>query len=140
MHLEGVKVLVVDDDADTCHMLKFALKKHGASVETVTSASEALRALAEEKPEVLIADINMPGEDGYSLIKRVRLLPDDRLSSIPAVAVTAMTRAEDTERALSAGFQMHLPKPIDISELVESIARLVSRSSGLENVRQVVPN
>ncbi|HTH37501.1 MAG TPA: response regulator [Pyrinomonadaceae bacterium] len=140
MHLDGVKILVVDDDVDTCHMLKFALRQHGASVETVTCASEALRALAEEHPEVLIADINMPDEDGYSLIRRVRRLPDDRLSAIPAVAVTALSRAEDTERALSAGFQMHLPKPIDISELVDSIRRLSSRSPGLGNIPQIVPN
>ena len=138
MYLDGVKVLVVDDDVDTCHMLKFALRRHGAAVEAVNCASDAMRTIAEERPEVLIADINMPEEDGYSLIRRVRRMQDDRLSAIPAVAVTAMARSEDTERALSAGFQIHLPKPINISELVESIKRLISRPGGNVKIREAL--
>lgn len=126
--LTGVKVLVVDDDMDTCNMLKFALRLHGAEVEAANSAVDALKAIAERPPDVLLADINMPGEDGYSLIKKIRGLPDDHAASIAAVAVTALARPEDSDRAFAEGFQTHLPKPIQIDELLEAIKKVISRS------------
>jgi len=125
--LNGLRIHIVDDDADACTMLKFALTLQGASVETSSSVPQALTAISDRQPDVLLADINMPGEDGYSLIKKIRSLPDGRTSKIPAIAVSAMARSEDTERAIAAGFELHIPKPIEIDDLSHSIAELVAR-------------
>jgi CheY-like chemotaxis protein len=103
--LHEVQIHVVDDDEDACSMLKFALGLQGAKVETSSSAAEAIASIEHRPPDVLLADINMPGEDGYSLIQKVRNLPEGKGLDIPAIALTAMARAEDTERALAAGFQ-----------------------------------
>lgn len=127
--LTGVRIHVVDDDEDACRMLKFALGLQGAEVETSTSAAAAIAAIEERSPDILLADLNMPDEDGYSLIKRIRSLGDSRASVMPAIALTAMARAEDTERVLSAGFQLHVPKPVEIDELSASIARLLERDT-----------
>jgi CheY-like chemotaxis protein len=86
-----------------------------------------MRSLTEWRPDILLTDINMPGEDGYSLIRRVRALKPDEGSDIPAIALTAMARPEDSETALSAGFQIHLAKPVDIDELAEAIASLARK-------------
>lgn len=128
--LHEVQIHVVDDDEDACSMLRFALGLQGAKVETSSSAAEAIASIEHRPPDVLLADINMPGEDGYSLIRKVRNLPDGKGSDIPAIALTAMARTEDTERALAAGFQLHIAKPIEIDELSESIAKLLGRSNG----------
>jgi signal transduction histidine kinase/DNA-binding response OmpR family regulator len=125
--LSGVRIHVVDDDEDACQMLKFALGLQGAEVETSSSAANAIAAIEERCPDILLADLNMPGEDGYSLIKKVRNLNDGKASSMPAIALTAMARTEDTERVLSAGFQLHIPKPVEIDELAASIVRLLGR-------------
>jgi signal transduction histidine kinase/DNA-binding response OmpR family regulator len=122
--LNGVKVLLVDDDSDTCTMLTFALNLLGAETQSSSSVSDAFSSLAKWQPDVLLTDINMPDEDGYSLIRKLRALPPEEGSNIPAIAITAMARPEDTERVISAGFQAHLPKPIDINELSEAIANL----------------
>jgi CheY-like chemotaxis protein len=122
--LEGVRVLIVDDDLDASHMLRFALQSSGAEVRTSSSVSDALRSLEEWLPSAILTDINMPGEDGYSLIRKLRDLSAQDRASIPAIALTAMARPEDGDRALSAGFQMHIPKPVDIEELTKSIANL----------------
>jgi signal transduction histidine kinase/DNA-binding response OmpR family regulator len=131
--LNGVRIHVVDDDADSCNLLKFAFGLRGAVVKTSSSASEAFESITEDPPDILLADINMPGEDGYSLIKRIRDASLHNGTNFPAIALTAMARAEDSERALAAGFHVHVPKPIEIDELTSTIADLLhndSRSNG----------
>jgi len=86
-----------------------------------------MRSLREWRPDILLTDINMPGEDGYSLIRKLRALKPEHGANIPAIALTAMARAEDSESALSAGFQIHLAKPVDIDELAEAIASLTRK-------------
>jgi signal transduction histidine kinase/DNA-binding response OmpR family regulator len=126
--LKGVRVLIVDDDADTCEMLTFALSQWGAEAQASGSVSEAFTSIAEWQPDVLLTDINMPGEDGYALISKLRALNGDDAANIPVIALTAMARPEDTEQALSAGFQLHLSKPVDIQELGEAIVNLTKNS------------
>jgi len=124
--LDEVRVLVVDDEAETRDLLKIMLTSHGAEVITSSSAGEALARLDHSKPDVLVSDIGMPVLDGYAFIKRVRAL-DSANRDVPAIALTAYARAEDRMRALAAGFQMHVPKPVEASELVMVIASLVKR-------------
>jgi signal transduction histidine kinase/DNA-binding response OmpR family regulator len=126
--LHGVRVLVVDDDADTCEMLTFALGLLGAETHCSNSVSDAFIALAEHAPDILLTDINMPDEDGYSFIGKLRSLPPENGSNIPVIAITAMARPEDSERVLSAGFQVHLPKPVDIEELSATILNLLKKA------------
>jgi len=122
--LGGVRVLVVDDDADTCEMLTYVLNHWGAETKSSGSVGEAFSRINDWRPDVLLTDINMPGEDGYKLISRLRSLGSEKGADIPAIALTAMARPEDCEQALSAGFQLHLAKPIDIDRLAEAIANL----------------
>jgi len=124
--LDEVRVLVVDDEAETRDLLKIMLTSHGAEVITSASAGEALARLDNSKPDVLVSDIGMPVLDGYAFIKSVRAL-DSSQRDIPAIALTAYARAEDRMRALAAGFQMHVPKPVEASELVMVIASLTKR-------------
>ena len=128
IELDGVRVLIVDDDVDTCEMLTFALNILGAEAQASNSVSEAFASIAEWQPDVLLTDINMPGEDGYSLINKLRALTPEKGAEIPAIALTAMARPEDSEQALSAGFQLHMAKPVDIEELVEAIATLTRKT------------
>ena len=125
--LEGLKVLVVDDEPDTRNLLKAILEQCGAEVSTAESAREALELLPEVKPDVLVSDIGMPNEDGYELIQKVRALPTEKGGRIPAVALTAYARAEDRLRVLRSGYQMHVSKPVEVPELVTIIANLVGR-------------
>jgi CheY-like chemotaxis protein len=118
--LTAVRVLVVEDDEDTRELVRATLEHAGAQVETVASASEARREMAEESPDVLVSDIRMPEEDGYSLIQSLRTAG----VTTPAIALTANARREDAEEARSAGFQIHLAKPIDAARLVEAVAAL----------------
>jgi CheY-like chemotaxis protein len=127
--LDGLRILVVDDDVDTCEMLKFALHLNGADVISSSSVDEAFVSIESWKPDVLLTDINMPEKDGYSLIERLRSSGPDGVATIPVIALTAMARSEDSERALSAGFQLHLPKPVDIDALGDAIAKLVNKGS-----------
>ncbi|HKE03753.1 MAG TPA: PAS domain S-box protein, partial [Blastocatellia bacterium] len=122
--LEGVRVLVVEDNPDTLEMLKFIFDERGAEVITAASVNEALEALERLRPDALVSDIAMPDRDGYDLIREVRSRGPERGGLIPAVAVTAYTRAEDRVRALAAGFQMHVAKPIDPDELIAVVASL----------------
>jgi PAS domain S-box-containing protein len=126
--LQGLKILVVDDEADTRELIREVLKECGSEVITSRSAEEALAALEEHKPDILISDLGMPDEDGYSLISKIRALPDERGGQIPAAALTAYARAEDRMRVLRSGFQFHLPKPIDSAELVTVVASLAGRA------------
>jgi signal transduction histidine kinase/ActR/RegA family two-component response regulator len=124
--LTGVRVLVVDDEADARELLMTVLEQFGAKPRVAGSVAEAVRALGEVWPDVIVSDIGMPGEDGYVLIRKVRALEAEKgLPSTPAVALTAYARSEDKRRTLSAGFRMHVPKPVEPMELVEAIARAV---------------
>jgi PAS domain S-box-containing protein len=126
--LDGLKVLVVDDEPDTRELLKVGLGQCGAEVTAVGSAAEALKAMTIEVPDLLISDIGMPDEDGYGLIRRVRQMPAENGGKVPAIALTAYARAEDRMQALRAGYQMHVPKPVELAELVAVAASLIQRS------------
>jgi CheY-like chemotaxis protein len=125
--LSGVNVLLVDDDSDTLSLMATALKRRQANVTAVSSAGEAIQAIRENRPDVLVSDIAMPGEDGYGLIEKVRSLENGDAQEIPAVAITAYAKDEDRERALSSGFQIFLAKPIELTELVSVVARAARR-------------
>jgi signal transduction histidine kinase len=126
-NLDGIKVLVVDDDPDARDVIARILRDSRASVITAPSASEALETLRKSKPDLLISDIGMPGEDGYDLIRKVRALTTDACARVPAVALTAFARSEDRQRALLAGYQLHVAKPVEPSELLTVCASLVGR-------------
>jgi signal transduction histidine kinase len=127
--LEGLRVLVVDDEPDTRQVISAVITKSGAEVKTCASVTEALETLKRWKPDILMSDIGMPDEDGYSLIQKVRSLSVESGGLIPAAALTAYAREEDRERALAAGFQMHVAKPIGSRELIATIAGLAGRTS-----------
>lgn len=127
--LIGLRVLLVEDDSDLRESLTILLEIYGASVTAVGSARDALQALEQNTPDVLLSDLSMPGEDGYALIGKVRALPADRGGRVPAAAVTARTSAEDRRRVLAAGFQVHVPKPVHAMELATVVARLASLSA-----------
>jgi len=127
--LTGLQILVVDDDTDTREFLVTALTEYGANVTAAASANEALKALERLKPDVLVSDIGMPAEDGYVLIRRVRNLESKQPRDIPAVALTAYARESDLAKAVDAGFQMHLSKPIEPNELVAVVAQLARRTT-----------
>ena len=120
----GLTVLVVDDDADTREIASHFLEGVGARVVTATNADEGLRLLRAERPDVLVADIGMPGTDGYAFIRAVRALSHDDGCETPAVALTALVREEDRRRAIEAGFQSHLAKPITREALVSTVSLL----------------
>jgi signal transduction histidine kinase len=125
--LFGLCILLVDDEADSRELLNLVLGSCGAEVTTVGSASEAFRVIQDRKFDVIISDIGMPEEDGFSLISRLRELPAEKGGSIPAVALTAYARAEDRIQALRSGFQMHIAKPVEPSELIAVVANLAGR-------------
>ncbi|HEX8398714.1 MAG TPA: response regulator [Pyrinomonadaceae bacterium] len=127
LELDGVRILIVDDDADTCEMLTYALNQWGAQAQASGSVSEAFTSLSEWQPDILLTDINMPGEDGYALINKVRSLTPEKIASIPAIALTALARPEDSEQAISAGFQLHFAKPVDTQKLAEAIINLTRK-------------
>jgi PAS domain S-box/PAS domain S-box len=122
--LEGVLVLVVDDDRDTLEMVTAVLTEYGATVQGAASAAEAIDTLQWYRPDVLVSDLAMPDEDGYSLIRKVRASEAESGQQIPAVALTALARVDDRMRALSAGFNMFVPKPVEPDELIAAIANL----------------
>lgn len=126
--LEGLTVLVVDDEQDTRDLIRQVLEECGSKVITSRSVAEALEAFQQYQPDILISDLGMPDEDGYSLISKIRALPPERGGNIPAAALTAYARAEDRMRVLRSGFQFHLPKPVDSAELVTVIASLAGRA------------
>jgi PAS domain S-box-containing protein len=125
--LEGLRVVVVDDDRDSREVVAAALARAGALVTEAASADEAFAAVSRLRPDVLVADIGMPGEDGYSLIARVRALGADAGGGVPAAALTAYARRDDRARALAAGFQVHIAKPVEPDALTAAIARLAGR-------------
>jgi PAS domain S-box-containing protein len=125
--LDGLRLLVVDDEEDTRTLLKVVLEQCGASVTTASSVREAIAVLKESRPDVLISDLGMPEEDGYSLIKRVRALSEEDGGKTPSAALTAYARAEDRMKVLRSGFQIHIPKPVEPAELVAVVANLAGR-------------
>jgi len=130
--LEGLQILVVEDEADALELLSTILAKYGADVMAVASVKEALTIIetaSDRRPDVLVSDIGMPDEDGYSLIRKLRQLEAQRGGRLPAIALTAYARNDDRQQALLAGFQMHLTKPVDATELVAVVASLTGRTS-----------
>jgi PAS domain S-box-containing protein len=126
--LDGLRILAVDDDPDALELASTILGSAGATVKTCRSAADALAMLQDWRPDVLVSDIDMPGEDGYSLIRKVRALDEGRGGRTPAVALTAYGRTEDRVRTLSSGYSMHLPKPVDPDEfttIIASVARVL---------------
>ncbi|GAB4382908.1 MAG: hypothetical protein Kow00121_43840 [Elainellaceae cyanobacterium] len=124
LSLHQITVLVVDDNADNCEFIKTALEQMGAQVEAVSSGHEVMSYLQRQRPDVFVSDIAMPDEDGYSLLRRVREFEQKKGITIPAIALTAFAKQEDQARALAAGFQMFLAKPVDPFKLAQAIAQL----------------
>jgi two-component system CheB/CheR fusion protein len=130
----GLRVLVVDDDEDSRELVSLALTEGGAEVRTAASVAEALVILNQWKqwrPDVMVSDIGMPGEDGYEMIRQVRALPAERGGQVQAVALTGYARLEDRRRALAAGYQMFVTKPVEKDELAAAIARLAGRTENI---------
>jgi len=143
--LEGVRVLLVEDDDDSRHLLSLILRRYGADVVSAASSSEALDAFVQKTPHVVISDIGMAEEDGYALLRKLRLLPlqpsllpetsaasaveHDSPASIPAIALTGYATSKDRDLALSAGYQLHIAKPVEPEDLVAAIRRLISAHS-----------
>jgi CheY-like chemotaxis protein len=125
--LDGVRVLVVDDEGDARELVAHLLGDVGAHVQTVGTGAEALAAMRDARPDLLISDIGMPGMDGFELIRRVRELPLADGGGVPAIALTAFARSEERTRSLQAGYQLHVAKPVEQAELIAAIASLVRR-------------
>lgn len=125
--LEGVKILVVEDDADSLDLLKSLLEAAGATVMATSSAEDALTSLVDQLPELILSDVGLPGMDGYTFISKLRSLPENLGGAIPAAALTAHTRSKDRTEALRAGFQSYVPKPVDPGELLAVLQSLLSR-------------
>ncbi|HEX7955612.1 MAG TPA: ATP-binding protein [Pyrinomonadaceae bacterium] len=128
--LAGVRVLVVDDESDTRRLISTVIAQSGAEVSACASAGEALEKLKTWRPDVLMSDIGMPGEDGYALIQQVRALPAERGGRTPAAALTAYARDEDRRRALAAGYQLHISKPFSPGDLLAAVADLQAQAVG----------
>lgn len=122
--LTGLRILVVEDDNDTRELLRVLLETQGAQVRAASCVSEALDEYDQTRPDILVADIGMPDYNGYTLIGRVRARDRERGTIVPAIALTAYATAVDRDTVLSAGFQVHMPKPFDPSQLVSVIADL----------------
>ena len=127
--LDGLRLLVVEDDADTRELLSLLLEAAGAQVETWENAASAFERFRRAPPDVLVSDIGMPGMDGHALIRAIRELPPERGGTTPAIALTAFARVEDRKGALAAGFDRHLVKPVEPNELVFLVAKLAGRVS-----------
>jgi CheY-like chemotaxis protein len=115
----------LDDEKDTLELLATALAQSGLEVRPQTSVRDALEVIREWRPDVVVSDIAMPGEDGYSFIRKLRALPPEEGGTIPAVALTAYAGIKEKTRVLSSGFQMYVPKPVELSELLATLASLI---------------
>ena len=122
--LAGLRVLLVDDEPDTLEILRVMLHQFGANVRGAASTSDALETFLKWKPDVLVSDLGMPGEDGFALIGKVRALTPEQGRDIPAAALTAHVRDEDRALALAAGYQTHIKKPVDPNKLAAAVASL----------------
>jgi CheY-like chemotaxis protein len=126
--LRGIRVLLVDDDADARELISEVVSEAGGLVTKTASAPEAFAALRANPPHVLISDIGMPDEDGYSLLRRIRALPPEHGGDVPAIALTAYGRPEDVQAATEAGFQLHVMKPVKPKVLLEAITAWAKRT------------
>jgi CheY-like chemotaxis protein len=125
--LDGLCVLAVEDEPDTRELVSMVLERCGARVLTAACAADALFLLERERPDVLVADIEMPDEDGHSLLRKIRLLGPERGGAVPAAALTAYAAAQDRVNALRSGFQLHISKPVEPVELARAVASLAGR-------------
>jgi CheY-like chemotaxis protein len=125
--LKGIRILVVEDDDDTRELLKILLETQGSVVTATASVQEALSAYDRSRPQVIVADIGMPDYNGYTLIGRVRARDRERGTIVPAIALTAFTTAIDRDTVLSAGFQVHMPKPFEPGSLISVISELAAK-------------
>jgi two-component system CheB/CheR fusion protein len=133
--LRGLKILLVDDDAGLREAVGTLLGETGAVVRSAESAAEALVTLTEFAPDILLSDIAMPGEDGYSLLRRVRALGADHGGNVPAIALTALAGEHDRQRVLAAGFQGYLSKPVDLRQLAEALVGQAPATTGAPGAR-----
>lgn len=127
--LTRLQILIVDDDTDTRELVAFVLEQNGAEVTAVASAHEALSILDQSKVDLILSDIGMPDMDGYMLVRQVRSRPPDRGGTIPAIALTAYAGEMDYQQAMTAGFQRHVPKPVEPEVLVRTITDLLQAQS-----------
>ena len=125
--LNGLRVLVVDSDLDSRVLLTMVFEEYGVETIAATSALEALEIVKQVKPDLLISEISLPNEDGYSLMRKVKALENARQVDIPAIALTTYDGEDDRAHALSVGFEKHLPKPFDIDELIITVACLTKQ-------------
>jgi PAS domain S-box-containing protein len=126
--LDGLRLLVVDDEEDALALVSQVLTAHGAEVFAAASAKDALEKVTNVRPDVIVSDIGMPGEDGYTLVRKIRSLPADQGGRTPAIALTAYAREEDAERAFAAGYQLHVAKPVEPAQLAKMVANLGGRT------------
>jgi CheY-like chemotaxis protein len=126
--LRGIRILIVDDEADSREMLKFILEDGRAQIMTAPNAVEALHSFAIFKPDVLISDLGMPGMDGHELIKKIREFPEADGGGVPAIALTGYVSLEEQKRVRDSGFDVHISKPVDLPELIKLIAELARRN------------
>lgn len=130
--LDGIKILVIDDHIDGREMLGTLLEQVRAQVSTAASATEALAVLPQVKPDILVVDIGLPDEDGYSLLKKVRSLPPEQGGQVPAIALTGFTREQDRRMAAAAGFQRHISKPLNVEELLAALKHFVEKNHNVD--------
>jgi PAS domain S-box-containing protein len=128
LSLEGAKILVIDDEPDARELIRRLLADRGATVFVAESADRGFELLQSEKPDLVLSDVGMPDKDGYEFIRAVRKLPRDQGGRTPAVALTAFARSEDRTRAMMAGYQVHLAKPVEAEELIATVATLTGRT------------
>lgn len=133
--LQNTRILVVDDEADAREVVTLILERCGAKVYTAVGAGDAFEIVQRESPDVLVADIEMPGEDGYGLIRRIRLLPPGAGGTIAAIALTAHAAAHDFSKLMNAGFHRHVPKPLQPAELITAILTLTKPAQELGGER-----
>jgi len=127
IRLDGMHVLLVEDDDDSRKLLGAMLKRYGVRVTSTKSVAEALSVFATDVPDLLISDIGMPDEDGYELIRKLRALPPEKGGQIPAIALTGYASRKDRERALATGYNQHMAKPIEQADMIAAIAALIGR-------------
>lgn len=123
--LSGIKVLIIDDEPDALMVTRLILTHHYAEVLEASTAAQGLEQLQIHRPDVIVSDIGMPQMDGYQFIREVRNLPAPKGGQTPAVALTAFNRAEDRTRAIEAGFQRHLSKPVEFQTLIDTIVSVI---------------
>jgi CheY-like chemotaxis protein len=137
LDVDGAHVLIVDDEADARELLRVMLSDSHARISEAESAAEALRIYSEDRPDIMLADIAMPGQDGYALMRAIRALPRGEGGHVRAIAVSAYARREDRQRALKAGFNDHLCKPVQPDDLYDAIERVWVSNTPLSNGTEV---